>query len=110
MQYTTWLALGVLAVGFSTFYLVLEEGIAASTIVAAGAWSLVAIRAQALTRYHQDGTTSTVSEPGVQLFALAMAVLSLGTFLLWWAGQYPVDGSDQTEGEDTLDPQGGART
>lgn len=109
MQYATWLALGAVAILFSTFYLVLEEGIAASTLVAAGAWSLLAIRAQQLTRYHQDGTTTTVGEPAVQLFALGMAVLSLGTFVLWWAGQYPIGGMDDPEGEDTLHPDGRAR-
>lgn len=106
MQYLTWLGLLAVALLFTTFYLVLEDGIAASTLIAAAAWSLAAITAQDLTRYLGDGTSTIVSEPGVQLFALGMAVLSVGTFVLWWAGQYPVRGMDDPSGEDALQPDG----
>jgi uncharacterized membrane protein len=107
MWATLWLLLVVLSAGATWAWAVREQAIAFMTIASTASWSLLAVTGSTIELYHQDGTMTELSEPAIQYFFAGIALLSFFAFVLWYFGQYPVTGADESDSPpDTIGQDG----
>jgi len=89
------LALVATGAGATWAYVVREDAIPFTTLVATSSWAIVALQSRNVVLYHQDGTSTTVGSVPFQYFALGLALLSFLAFALWYMGEFPVRESDE---------------
>lgn len=58
-------------------------------MASAGLWSVLALQARNIEVYHQDGSSTMVGSEPWQYISLGLALLTLGTVLLYWWGVFP---------------------
>lgn len=97
----------VLTAGATWAYAVREQAIMLMTMLATTGWSLLALTGGQIDIYHQDGSVTTVAEPAFQYVATGLALLSFLALILWYFGEFPVNGSDTAENDgDRVDREG----
>jgi hypothetical protein len=102
-----YLAVLALTAGATWAWTVREQAIAFMTMLSATGWSLLAVTGGDIVLYHHDGTSTTLAEPALQLVFTGLAVLSFFGLVLWYFGQYPVEGEDTSQQDgDRIDRDG----
>jgi hypothetical protein len=93
MYWELYLALMALAGACTLIVLVVRKSIIPLGMAASGLWSILALQAQNIVIYHQDGTSTVVGSEPWQYVALGLALLNIGVVILyWWEAFPPKDG------------------
>lgn len=107
MWATLWLLLVVLSAGATWAWAIREEAIAFMTMVSTATWAMLSLTGATIELYHDDGTMTELSEPAVQYLFAGLSILSFMALVLWYFGQFPVTGADESRSPpDTIGEDG----
>jgi len=89
MFWQLYLAMMALASACTLIVFVVRKSVIPLGMASAGLWSVLALQARNIEVYHQDGSSTMVGSEPWQYISLGLALLTLGTVLLYWWGVFP---------------------
>lgn len=94
-----WYAVGVFATIMTLAWLFVDVRVTFTTLFAGAGWGYMALTGSNVEKVLQDGSTTSIGDPSLQLFVGALAALSILASVLYRFGLYPPESIPERDGE-----------